>query len=161
MSVEPASSTPPSQPAAPEVDTLVAWASGSRLSWLLGAGFALMGLMLVLLPVSPTATQPWLQPAFGGLGIMSAAACFAPRRLGWLFRMMAASVLLMYLAYLVDMLGEQTRGPEGLAGLTLPKSRAEANAWNALRGLIVFGIPSLSYLMFGNFRFRRAPRTKA
>ena len=68
-----------------------------------------------------------------------------PAQYRWAGRVLGAGVFVAYAAYLVH---EFWIRPEGLQP---GGSRSRPSAWNALRGLIAFGLPSLWYALRGRF----------
>jgi hypothetical protein len=68
-----------------------------------------------------------------------------PRRFRWALRAVAGAILLVYVAYAAS---EAIAWWQGKS-FGLGSQRAENNLRNALWGLVVFGLPSLSFLLRG------------
>lgn len=80
---------------------------------------------------------------FCGTLILATLGLASPGRFGWALKAVAAAVLLAYLAYAATEAVAWWHGkPFGLGS-----SRARSNLFNALRGLVVFGLPSLYLLL--------------
>lgn len=73
-----------------------------------------------------------------------------PVRFHFAWRIVGAIIFLTYLSYLVIMLIESK------GNFTVGK-KSEATASNALLGLIIFGLPGLSYAIFGRLIFWKKP----
>ena len=73
-----------------------------------------------------------------------------PEHYHWAGRVLCGGVFLAYAGYLVY---EFWLHPEGLQPTV---SRSRPSAWNAIRGLIAFGLPSLWYALRGRFGFGEA-----
>jgi L-asparagine transporter-like permease len=69
----------------------------------------------------------------------------SPARFGWALRGVAAMVLLAYLGYVVLEFMEWRDGKAFGVG----SRRSQPNLFNALLGLLVFGVPSVSFLIRG------------
>jgi hypothetical protein len=83
------------------------------------------------------------------LAILVLIGLFDPIRFSWAWRAAGAIVFLGYSACVATMLIES----DGVIAITPRKS--EASAFNAICGLIVFGIPGLCYALFGRITIRR------
>ncbi len=92
-------------------------------------------------------------------------ACFAllagfwlpPAYAQWAYRFLCGLVFLAYLAYFIDEWLHDER-PFKIADLTRRiESRGEASPVNAILGLLIIGVPSFIYAVFGRFSVRREP----
>lgn len=63
----------------------------------------------------------------------------------WAFRFLSAVVFLAYAGYVVDEFFFSEHP------ITLDAERSEASPINAIAGLVIIGIPSLTYAVFGRF----------
>ena len=72
---------------------------------------------------------------------------FNPEKFHFAWRGVGLIIFLAYISYAIIMLIESK------GAFTIPKRRSETNVFNALLGLIVFGIPGLSYAIFGRLTF--------
>ena len=72
-------------------------------------------------------------------------------RFAWAMRTITALVFLAYVWYFVDEVFVRSHGFE-------PTPRAAQSPWNATRGLLVIGLPSLWYTVFGRLDPRRRRR---
>ena len=116
--------------------------SGSRsFRWSLVPVLVAFAVVLVveLEGVSPVGVAVSLLLA--GISLLYAAALAWPRRFLWARRMVALSVFLAYVAYLVvEWIVEDQP-------LAVPRRRSESSPGNALVGLIVIGLPALAYAL--------------
>lgn len=87
------------------------------------------------------ATHVGVSAVLAALSLLYAAALLWPRRVPWAGRAAAAIVFLTYVAYLVD---ELRRGEETFR---LDDRRSAATPGNALKGLIVIGLPALYFAL--------------
>jgi hypothetical protein len=78
--------------------------------------------------------------------------CRSPRIVNWTFRAFAGVVVALYAWYLIDELFSANKS------FDLPSTRREKTPWNALLGLLVFGLPCLCYLIFGGGWLEHAKR---
>lgn len=118
--------------------------SGSRVvRWTILSCTVLTGLVVLLLH------DPWswavvVRTASIELFLLLISLAFGwPARFHWAGRVLGGILFLVYAAYLLD---ELIRHPESLRPGT---STSATTAWNALRGLIVFGLPGLWYAIRG------------
>jgi hypothetical protein len=96
--------------------------------------------------VEPPTTFGWVVTyVFSGALLFATLSLARPRRFRWALRVVAAAILLAYLAYAVSELVAWWNGkPFGWNA-----SRSESNLHNALWGLFVFGAPSLYFILKG------------
>lgn len=87
------------------------------------------------------------------LAILVLLGLFNPFRFRWAWRGVGGITFLGYSAYLIAMLIE-TGGD-----VVITPRRSETSAFNAICGLIAFGLPGLCYAVFGRLTFRREPET--
>jgi hypothetical protein len=130
--------------------------SGSRFMFWALAPFIMIFLimMTIIIPVVNSklnCIQIVLFAFFWITGISLILGLFNSERYSWAFRIVTAMIFLLFLGYTVYELWEH----EGI--LPLPKARSEDCPINALLGLIIVGIPSLAYTIFGRFTFRQKP----
>lgn len=86
--------------------------------------------------------------ACSSAALMLILALYDAQRFHWVGRVLAGMVFLTYMSYLgFEVLTEEEP-------LRLPPSRGEAHPINAFFGIIVIGLPSLWYALFGRFTFR-------
>lgn len=96
----------------------------------------------------PTFTGHVVLYVFCGALVLGTLGLANPRRFSWALRGVAVVVVGAYLAYAAY---EFVQWREGKPfGLGSPAARS--NLYNALRGLLVFGIPSLIFLFVGRSR---------
>lgn len=111
--------------------------------------------IVVFLAAMPLLVPQWnLKTAlmiggFYALGVPMVLGLFIPGLGRVLFRIVAALVLVLYLAYFLSELKEHNWK------LTRPKSRGEANPVNALLGLVIIGGPCLMFALLGRFTWKR------
>ena len=74
---------------------------------------------------------------------------FNPIRFWLAFRGVGLGIFLAYLTYLIVSLQESG------GTIRIPKNRAESSPFNAICGLIVFGLPGLWYAILGRLTWRR------
>jgi len=77
------------------------------------------------------------------MAILMLLGLFAPSKFHWAWRGVGAGVFLLFLVYLIGMLIR-----DGFT-IALPRRRSETSAFNALCGLVVFGIPGLWFAWTG------------
>lgn len=117
--------------------------------------WALSPFVLLFAVVMPLLVEKWTLKVGGMIAGMEflclalLAGFWLPARIGrWAFRSLAGAVFLAYAGYLVDQFFFSDT-PFRLVG-----SRAEVSPRNALLGLVIIGLPSLWYAIFGRFTFR-------
>jgi hypothetical protein len=113
--------------------------------WVLAPIFLTTALGMPLI-VEPPTTAGWVVLyVFSATLIFATLGLAAPRRFAWSLRLVAAAVLAAYLAYATSEITQWWNGqPAGLQS-----GQSDANLLNALKGLIVFGLPSLYFLLRG------------
>jgi hypothetical protein len=97
----------------------------------------------------PTRTAAIVAAGIELLAILVLLGLFDSRRFWWAWRGVGALVFLLFAAYLTDMLIESGGRVEA------PARRSEASAFNAICGLIAFGLPGLWYAVFGRLTVRQ------
>jgi hypothetical protein len=106
-------------------------------------------LMLPAIVPPPTRTAAIVAAGIELLAILVLLGLFDSRRFWWAWRGVGALVFLLFAAYLTDMLIESGGRVEA------PARRSEASAFNAICGLIAFGLPGLWYAVFGRLTVRQ------
>jgi hypothetical protein len=113
--------------------------------WVLAPVMLTTGLGLPFIVDPPTWQGHLVLYVLCGTLIVATFGLASPRRFGWAIRAVAAVVLLAYAAYAATETVAWWHGkPFGLASLP-----AQSNLFNALRGLVVFGLPSMYLLLTG------------
>ncbi len=116
--------------------------------WVLAPIMLLTGIGLPFIVEPPTWQGYVVLYVFCGTLIIATVGLAAPRRFGWALKTVAAVVLLAYVSYAVTEAVAWWHGkPFGFGS-----ARGQTNLFNALRGLIVFGLPSLYLLLTGRSR---------
>ena len=113
--------------------------------WVLAPFMLATGLGLPFLADPPTWYGRVLLYLVCGALVLATLGLARPRRFRWALRVVAAAILLTYVAYAVS---------EGIAWwqgkpFGLGARQAESNLRNALWGLVAFGLPSLYFLLRG------------
>jgi Ca2+/Na+ antiporter len=120
--------------------------SGSRfLFWTMAS---VIGIFLITMPFLIPEWTPaviGLMVSFYLAGIALLLALVNPSRFAWAKRVLTSVVFLAYLVYAVTELRENQWQ------LGRPGSQSDANPVNALRGLIIIGIPCLVFTCLGRF----------
>ena len=113
--------------------------------WVLGPIMLATAIGLPFIVHPPTPQGYLVLYAFCGTLLLAALGLAAPTRFGWALKGVATAVLLAYVGYVASEGAAWWHGkPFGLGS-----SQARSNLFNALRGLAVFGIPSLYFLLRG------------
>jgi hypothetical protein len=113
--------------------------------WVLAPVFLATAFGLPLITDPPTTTGRIVLYAFSATLIFATLGLAAPRRFGWSLRLVALAVLSAYLAFAATEIAAWWNGkPAGIGA-----QRSGTNLFNALKGLIVFGLPSLYFLLRG------------
>jgi hypothetical protein len=76
-------------------------------------------------------------------GVFMLLGLWNPIRFAWAWRGVGAAIFLAYVVYIVVMLFERK--------WQIPNRRAEENLWNAIMGMIAFGLPGLWWALRGRF----------
>lgn len=76
-------------------------------------------------------------------GILMLIGLYDPYRFYWAWRGVGAMVFVAYVCYIAGMLIERK--------WQVPRGRGEANLFNAIAGLVAFGLPGLWWALFGRF----------
>ena len=117
--------------------------------------WALAPFLIIFMVTFPLLVHPRSAPAvilLCGLELFCLLAflgLLSPVRFWWALRGVGMLIFLAYASYLVDELIE-SKGTT-----TVRRSMSEPSVFNALAGLIVFGLPGLAYAIFGQFTLRR------
>jgi hypothetical protein len=74
---------------------------------------------------------------------------FNSDRFWWASRAVGALIFLAYAAYLIAMIAENG------GNVAITPRKAEPSAFNALCGLVAFGLPALWFALFGRLTFRK------
>lgn len=112
----------------------------------------LLVVFLVLMPILVPNRDPGTMVVLGGVEAAALALLLGlwnPHRFWWAWRALGAIVFLVYLAYAVAMFVEGRFFGKG--------RRAETTLFNALLGMIAFGLPGLWYAIFGRLTWRKEP----
>ena len=112
--------------------------------WVLAPVFLATAFGLPLITDPPTTTGRIVLYAFSATLIFATLGLTAPRRFEWSLRLVALAVLSAYLACAATEIVAWWNGKPA-AGV----QRSGTNLFNALKGLIVFGLPSLYFLLRG------------
>jgi hypothetical protein len=113
--------------------------------WVLAPVMLATGLGLPFITEPPTWQGTVVLYLVCGALVLATLGLARPRRFWWALRAVAGAILLVYVAYAASEAFAWWQGqPFGLGA-----PRAENNLINALRGLVVFGLPSLYFLLRG------------
>jgi hypothetical protein len=113
--------------------------------WVLAPVMLATAIGLPLITEPPTLTGRFVLYLFSATLICATVGLAAPRRFGWALQFVAGVVLFAYLAYASsEALAWWYGKPFGFGS-----SRGETNLLNALTGLVVFGLPSIYFLLSG------------
>jgi len=113
--------------------------------WVLAPVFLATAFGLPLITDPPTTIGRIVLYAFSATLIFATLGLAAPRRFEWSLRLVALAVLSAYLAFAATEIAAWWNGkPAGIGA-----ERSGTNLFNALKGLIVFGLPSLYFLLRG------------
>lgn len=113
--------------------------------WVLALIMLATAFGLVLLPPAPTPVGQVVSGVFCATLLLATFGLARPRRHSWALRAVAGVVLVAYLAYAAGELVDWWNGKP--LGADAPRSRP--NLYNALRGLLAFGVPSVYLLLKG------------
>ena len=113
--------------------------------WLLAPVMLATGLGLPFITEPPTWQGRVVLYVLCGTLVLATLGLARPRRFRWALRAVAGAILLAYVVYAASEALAWWQGkPFGLGA-----RQAESNLRNALRGLMVFGLPSLYFLLRG------------
>jgi hypothetical protein len=76
-------------------------------------------------------------------GVLMLLGLWNPVRFSWAWRGVGGMVFLAYAAYIIGTAAERK--------WHLPERRGESNFWNAIMGMIAFGLPGVWWALFGRF----------
>jgi peptidoglycan/LPS O-acetylase OafA/YrhL len=109
----------------------------------LGSFALLFAAIFVYSEQSAPSAAPWLVYIFAAFCVFIAVACFSPRLRGPAVRVIGFMVFLGYVSYFAyELLHEPTKPYAG---------RSEPHWFNAIMGLIVFGLPGLYVAVRGKY----------
>jgi hypothetical protein len=116
--------------------------------------WALSPFLLAFLVAMPFLIPKWnsttviLMVGLESLCVLVLLGLLNPLRFWWAWRGVGALIFLAYAAYVISMFIESG------GKITVGWSRAETSVFNAVLGLLVFGLPGLLYAILGRLTFR-------
>jgi hypothetical protein len=113
--------------------------------WVLAPVMLATGFGLPLITNPSTVPGKIVLYLFSGTLLLAMLGLANPRRFQWALRMVAAAILLAYVAYAATEAVAWWHGKS----FGLVAARSEPNFRNALWGLLVFGLPSLYFILKG------------
>jgi hypothetical protein len=113
--------------------------------WVLAPVMLVTGLGLPLIVDPPTVTGEVVLYVFSATLVFATIGLAAPGRFWWALRLVAAAILVAYLAYATHEIIRWWNGkPFGLQS-----AQSDSNLRNALLGLFIFGLPAMYFLLTG------------
>ncbi len=113
--------------------------------WVLAPIMLATGLGLPFITNPPTPLGKLVLYVFCGGLVLATLGLARPRRFRWALQVVAGIILVAYVAYTIsEFIAWRNGKPFGFG-----TSRASADLFSALCGLVVFGVPSLAFLLRG------------